>query len=43
MPLALTGVARQYLADVEAMGCAEEGTQAIIKAVERLAGAEAGI
>ena len=42
VPLALTGVARQYLADVEAMGCAEEGTQAIIKAVERLAGAEAG-
>ena len=43
VPLALTGVARQYLADVEAMGCAEEGTQAIIKAVERLAGTEAGI
>ncbi|MCY4583609.1 MAG: NAD(P)-dependent oxidoreductase [Chloroflexi bacterium] len=41
VPLAVTGLARQYLTAVEAMGCADEGTQAVVKAVEALAGLEA--
>ena len=41
VPLAVTGLARQYLTAVEAMGGADEGTQAVVKAVEALAGIEA--
>ncbi|MDE2836914.1 MAG: NAD(P)-dependent oxidoreductase [Chloroflexota bacterium] len=41
VPLAVTGLARQYLTAVEAMGGSDEGTQAIVKAVEALAGIEA--
>lgn len=41
VPLAITEVARKYLADCEAAGLHEEGTQAIIKAVEKLSGVEA--
>ncbi len=41
VPLAVTGLARQYLTAVEAMGGADEGTQAVVKAVEALAGVEA--
>ena len=41
VPLAVTGLARQYLTAVEALGGAEEGTQAVVKAVELLAGIEA--
>ena len=41
VPLAVTGLARQYLTAVEAMGAGDEGTQAIVKAVESLAGVEA--
>ena len=40
VPLAVTAVARQYLTAAEAMGLGEEGTQAIVKAMERLAGVE---
>ena len=40
VPLAVTSVARQYLTAAEAMGLGEEGTQAIVKAMERLAGVE---
>ena len=38
VPLTVTGVARQYFTAVEAMGLGDEGTQAVIKAVESLAG-----
>ena len=41
VPLAVTGLARQYLTAVEAMGGSDEGTQAIVKAVELLANVEA--
>ena len=41
VPLAVISLARQYLTAVEAMGGADEGTQAIVKAVEALAGVEA--
>ncbi len=41
VPLAVTGLARQYLTAVEAMGGGDEGTQAVVKAVEALAGIEA--
>ena len=41
VPLAVTGLARQYLTAVEAMGGGDEGTQAVVKAVEALAGVEA--
>ncbi len=41
VPLTVTGVARQYFTAVEAMGLGDEGTQAVIKAVESLAGVEA--
>ena len=41
VPLAVTSLARQYLTSVEAAGLGDEGTQAIIKAVEKLAGIEA--
>ncbi|MYF64594.1 MAG: NAD(P)-dependent oxidoreductase [Chloroflexi bacterium] len=41
VPLAVTSLARQYLTAVEAMGGADEGTQAVVKAVEALAGVEA--
>ena len=40
-PLAVTSLARQYLTAVEAMGLGDEGTQAVVKAVEALAGVEA--
>ena len=40
-PLAVTSLARQYLTAVEAMGLGDEGTQAVVKAVEALAGIEA--
>ncbi len=40
-PLAITSLARQYLTAVEAMGLGDEGTQAVVKAVEALAGVEA--
>ena len=40
VPLTVTGVARQYYTAVEALGLAEEGTQAVVKAVERLADTE---
>ena len=41
MPLAVTSLARQYFTALEATGLGDEGTQAIVKAVERLAGIEA--
>lgn len=41
VPLAVTSIARQYFTSVEAAGLGDEGTQAIIKAVEKLAGIEA--
>ncbi len=41
VPLTVTGVARQYFTAVEAMGLGDEGTQAVIKAVESLASIEA--
>jgi 3-hydroxyisobutyrate dehydrogenase len=41
VPLAVTSIARQYFTALEAAGLGEEGTQAIIKAVEQLAGIEA--
>ena len=41
IPLAVTALARQYFTSVEAAGLGDEGTQAIIKAVEKLAGIEA--
>ncbi len=41
VPLTVTGVARQYFTAVEAMGLGDEGTQAVIKAVESLAGLDA--
>ena len=41
VPLAVTALARQYFTALEAAGLGEEGTQAIIKAVEKLAGFEA--
>ncbi|MDA1035570.1 MAG: NAD(P)-dependent oxidoreductase [Chloroflexi bacterium] len=41
VPLAVTAIARQYFTALEAAGLGEEGTQAIIKAVEKLAGVEA--
>lgn len=41
VPLAVTSAARQYYTAVEALGLAEEGTQAVVKAVERLASIEA--
>jgi 3-hydroxyisobutyrate dehydrogenase len=41
VPLAVTSIARQYFTSVEAAGLSNEGTQAIIKAVEKLAGIEA--
>ena len=41
VPLAVTSMARQYFTALEADGFGEEGTQALVKAVERLAGLEA--
>ena len=41
VPLAVTELARQYLTAVEEMGGGDEGTQAVVKAVEALAGIEA--
>lgn len=41
VPLAVTSMARQYYTALEADGLGEEGTQALIKAVEKLAGIEA--
>jgi 3-hydroxyisobutyrate dehydrogenase len=41
VPLAITSVARELFTDLESRGMGEEGTQAIIKAVEKLAGIEA--
>lgn len=41
VPLAVTALARQYFTALEAAGLGEEGTQAIVKAVEMLAGIEA--
>lgn len=41
VPLAVTALAQQYLTAVEAMGLGDEGTQAVVKAVEALAGVEA--
>jgi 3-hydroxyisobutyrate dehydrogenase len=41
VPLAVTSLARQYFTALEAAGLGEEGTQAIIKAVETQAGIEA--
>jgi 3-hydroxyisobutyrate dehydrogenase len=41
VPLLVANVARQYYTALEAGGLGEEGTQAIIKAVEKLAGVEA--
>jgi 3-hydroxyisobutyrate dehydrogenase-like beta-hydroxyacid dehydrogenase len=41
VPLAVTSMARQYFTALEAAGLGDEGTQAIIKAVEMLAGREA--
>ncbi len=41
VPLPVVSIARQYFTALEALGCGDEGTQAIIKAVERLAGIEA--
>ena len=38
VPLAVTSMARQYYTALEADGLGEEGTQALIKAVEKLAG-----
>ena len=41
VPLAVTSIARAYYTALEADGLGEEGTQALIKAVERPAGLEA--
>ena len=41
VPLAVTSLARQYFTALEAMGLGDEGTQAVIKAVEKQAGIEA--
>ncbi len=41
VPLPVIGLARQYFTALEALGLGDEGTQAIIKAVEQLAGREA--
>lgn len=41
LPLAITTMARQYFTALEAVGLGDAGTQAIIKAVEALAGREA--
>ena len=41
VPLPVTGLARQYFTALEALGLGDEGTQAIIKAVEQFAGREA--
>lgn len=41
VPLAVTALAHQYFTALEAAGFGAEGTQAIIKAVEKLAGIEA--
>ncbi|MEX2431199.1 MAG: NAD(P)-dependent oxidoreductase [Dehalococcoidia bacterium] len=41
VPLAVTSLARQYFTALEADGLGGEGTQAVIKAVEKLAGIEA--
>ena len=41
VPLPVTSIARQYYTAVEAEGLGDEGTQAIVKAVEKLAGLEA--
>ena len=41
VPLTVTSVARQYYTALEALGLGDEGTQAVVKAVERLAGVEA--
>ena len=41
VPLAVTSIARQYFTALEADGLGEEGTQALVKAVERMAGLEA--
>ena len=41
VPLAVTSLARQYFTALEAIGLGDQGTQAIVKAVERLAGIEA--
>ena len=41
VPLPVIGLARQYFTALEALGFGDEGTQAIIKAVEQLAGREA--
>lgn len=41
VPLAITDVAQQYFAAVEALGCSEEGTQAVVKAIESVAGVQA--
>ena len=41
VPLLVANIARQYYTALEAAGAGEEGTQAIIKAVEQLAGVEA--
>lgn len=41
VPLPLISLARQYYTSLEAAGLGEEGTQAVVKAVERLAGFEA--
>ncbi len=41
LPLAVTSMARQYFTSLEAVGLGGEGTQAIIKAVEKLAHREA--
>jgi 3-hydroxyisobutyrate dehydrogenase len=41
VPLAVTSLARQYFTALEAAGLGDEGTQAIIKVVEALAGREA--
>ncbi len=41
VPLAVTSLARQYFTALEAEGLGDEGTQAIVKAVEKLAKIEA--
>ena len=38
VPLPVTSLARAYYTAVEAEGLGDEGTQAIVKAVEKLAG-----
>jgi 3-hydroxyisobutyrate dehydrogenase len=41
VPLSVTAIARQYFTALEAMGLGEEGTQALVKAVEQMAGVRA--